>query len=127
MGDRAAGGSTPFDGDAGGGAQLLGAEVVEQLEQAMAVKGQRLTAQRPGLEQRGALWHRGLQPVTAGELARLLLGAYQALEVGGILDAGTAVVGADMARHLALAVQDADLGTEATKVSGWPTSSCGIE
>ena len=104
VGDGAGAEGVSLEGVVDGGGELLRPVVVEQGEQPGSVRSQRLAALGESLEEVGGGGDGGAEPVAGGVDVGLLGGGEQALQVRGVLDGLSGVVGAAMAGELGLLV-----------------------
>ena len=88
-------------------ASSLGTVLVEQSEQSNSVRAQGLTALGEALEERVGGGDGGAEAVAGGVCVGLAGGRKQPVEMRGVLDGQSGVVGAVMVGELGLPVQDA--------------------
>ena len=91
------------------GLQRGGADVIEQPQQVRGLPGERVAPDGEGFEEGLGLRAGGAEAIAAPEVMRAVLLGDERGEVGVVLDALPAIVGAGMARDFGAAVQDPHL------------------
>ena len=99
----------PGEGLGERGLQRGRADLIEQTQQARGLTGERVPPDGEGVEEGVGLGAGGPETIAAAEVVRAVLLGDQRGEVGGVLDALPALVGARMARDFGAAVQEPHL------------------
>ena len=103
------------------------AEAVGQIEQAARFGEERMAPRGERLEEARGVGAEAAEPIAPAQLVRGPLHRREGGDVRRVFDDLAVIVGADMPRELRHTVDDAAVCSSATRVSGRPTVSCGIE